>query len=78
MTVAPFEETRAYEVLARSEPGAELTHVGVVFASNDALAANYARWLYDEEAWSEMRIVRRDRLITVESRRARTSKGRSR
>lgn len=72
------EDATAYEVLARSAPGADLTHIGVVFASNTALASTYARWLYDEESWSEMYIVPRDELIAVESRRSQSAgRGRS-
>lgn len=77
MSAGRMEDAEAYEVLARSTPGAALAHIGVVFAANTALATTYARWLYDEEAWTEMCVVRRRDLIPVDSRRSKRTVRRS-
>lgn len=53
-----------YEVFARhgSEP---LHHVGSVRAGSSQEAGVFAYTLYDERGWSEMFVVRRDRLVRV-------------
>jgi 1,2-phenylacetyl-CoA epoxidase PaaB subunit len=55
-----------YEVFARSRRGEPLRHVGCVQAPSDALARLYARWVYDEERWNELAVVRREHLLRVE------------
>jgi 1,2-phenylacetyl-CoA epoxidase PaaB subunit len=56
-----------YEVLARSRRGEPLRHVGALRAPSDALARAYARWLYDEERWVDLAVVRRDHLLGVDA-----------
>jgi 1,2-phenylacetyl-CoA epoxidase PaaB subunit len=58
-------QAHPYEVFARSRRGDPLRHIGVVQAPSDALARLYARWVYDEESWSDVAIVRRDHLLPV-------------
>jgi hypothetical protein len=55
----------AYEVLARSRRGDPLRHIGTLDAPSDDLARAYARWLYDEETWAEVAVVRREYLLAV-------------
>lgn len=57
--------TRPYEVFARSRRGDALRHIGCVHAPSDALARLYARWVYDEETWVDLAVVRREHLLTV-------------
>ena len=52
-----------YEVFARQQRQDPLKNVGNVTAPNEDLAAMYARSIYDEEAWIEMRIVQRENLV---------------
>jgi len=52
-----------YEVFARIRRYEPLKHIGNVTAPNTDLAATYARSIYDEEAWIEMRVVRREDLV---------------
>lgn len=54
-----------YEVLARSRRGEPLRHVGTLRAPSDALARAYARWLYDEERWVDLAVVRREHVLGV-------------
>lgn len=51
-----------YEVFARQRRKDPLMHVGNVVAPNEDLAAVYARSIYNEEPWIEMRIVARQQL----------------
>lgn len=55
----------AYEVLARSRRGDPLRHIGTLAAPSDDLARAYARWLYDEESWVEVAVVRREYVLAV-------------
>jgi 1,2-phenylacetyl-CoA epoxidase PaaB subunit len=56
-----------YEVIARSRRGEPLRHVGTLRAPSDALARAYARWLYDEERWVDLAVVRREHLLVVDA-----------
>jgi 1,2-phenylacetyl-CoA epoxidase PaaB subunit len=56
---------RPYEVFARSRRGDALRHIGGVHAPSDALARLYARWVYDEETWLDLAVVRREHLLPV-------------
>jgi hypothetical protein len=53
-----------YEVFGnfRSEG---MHHLGSVIAGSDALARMYAAKLYDEWTWTEMHIIRRDKIQTL-------------
>jgi len=55
-----------YEVLGRGRRGEPLRHVGTLRAPSDALARAYARWLYDEERWLDLAVVRRAHLLGVD------------
>jgi 1,2-phenylacetyl-CoA epoxidase PaaB subunit len=55
----------AYEVLARSRRGDPLRHIGTLAAPSDDLARAYARWLYDEESWADVAVVRREHVLAV-------------
>jgi 1,2-phenylacetyl-CoA epoxidase PaaB subunit len=55
----------AYEVLARSRRGDPLRHIGTLDAPSDDLARAYARWLYDEESWADVAVVRREYVLAV-------------
>jgi 1,2-phenylacetyl-CoA epoxidase PaaB subunit len=59
-----------YEVFARSRRGDPLRHIGVVHAPSDELARLYARWVYDEESWADVAVVRRDHLLPVTALRS--------
>ena len=54
---------QTYEVFARQRRKDSLKHIGNVTAPNPDLAAAYARSIYNEEPWIEMRVVVRDALI---------------
>jgi 1,2-phenylacetyl-CoA epoxidase PaaB subunit len=54
---------KTYEVFARQRRIDPLRHVGNVTAPNTDLAATYARSIYNEEPWIEMRVVTRENLI---------------
>lgn len=54
---------RVFEVFARQQRKDPLRHVGSVVAPNADLAATYARSIYNEEPWVEMRVAARDDLI---------------
>jgi hypothetical protein len=56
---------RVWLVLARRAYDEPLRQVGTVTADDAALAAVYARTIYDEFAWVEMAVVPRDALVTV-------------
>lgn len=60
-------DNRQYEVLARSRRGEPLRQVGTLRAPSDGLARAYARWLYDEERWIDLAVVRRDHLLGVDA-----------
>lgn len=61
-------QAAVYEVFARhgTEP---LRHVGSVRAQSPEEAGVFAYTLYDERGWSEMFVVRRDRIVRVVSPR---------
>ncbi|MGW6382088.1 hypothetical protein [Peribacillus butanolivorans] len=54
-----------YNVLSRINRGDDLMHIGTVEASSDELARVYARYIYDEEKWVEMYIVKRENIICI-------------
>lgn len=54
-----------YDVFSRINRGDDLMHIGTVEADNDELARVYARYVYDEEKWVEMFIVKRENLICI-------------
>ncbi|ARK28905.1 hypothetical protein [Halalkalibacter krulwichiae] len=54
-----------YLLFTRIKRGDDLTHVGSLKAVNDDLAKIYAEHIYDEEDWVEMKVVRKDAIITV-------------
>lgn len=54
-----------YEVFARINRGDDLVHVGTIEAQNDELAIAYAAFVYNEEDWTDMVVVRREHLLTV-------------
>jgi 1,2-phenylacetyl-CoA epoxidase PaaB subunit len=53
----------AYEVFARLRRKEPLHHVGTVVAPNGDLAMTYARSIYNEEAWVEMRVAARKHML---------------
>ena len=63
----------AYEVLARSRRGDPLRYIGSLTAPSDELACAYARWLYDEESWADVAVVRREHVLSVRSAPARAA-----
>lgn len=58
-------ELKIYDVFARQRRREPLAHVGTVTAPNADLAAAYARSIYNEEPWIEMRVVAQQDEITV-------------
>lgn len=60
-------DSAQYEVLARGRRGEPLRHIGTLRAPSDALARAYARWLYDEERWLDLAVVRREHLLGVDA-----------
>ena len=64
-TAQTSRDDRRYEVFARRSASDGLMHVGTVRAPNEELAVVRARVTYDEHAWSEMRVVAQDAVITV-------------
>ncbi len=57
-------QAAVYEVFARHGPE-PLRHVGSVRAQSPEEAGVFAYTLYDERGWSEMFVVRRDRMVRV-------------
>ncbi|MFM1654535.1 hypothetical protein ACI7RC_20915 [Brevibacillus sp. B_LB10_24] len=51
-----------YDVFTRIKRGDNLVHIGTVEAQTDDLAKVYATYIYDEEDWVEMCVVRRDHI----------------
>lgn len=51
-----------YEVFTRINRGDDLMHVGTVEAQTDEMAQVYATFIYNEEDWAEMCLVRRDNI----------------
>ncbi|WP_336864552.1 hypothetical protein [Peribacillus frigoritolerans] len=54
-----------YDVFSRINRGDDLMHIGTVEANNDDLARVYASYIYDEEKWLEMFIVKRENMICI-------------
>jgi 1,2-phenylacetyl-CoA epoxidase PaaB subunit len=54
-----------YLLFTRIKRGDDLIQVGSFLAENDELARIYAQYIYDEEDWVEMQVVRKDAFITV-------------
>lgn len=54
-----------YDVFSRINRGDDLKHIGTVEADNDELARVYACYIYDEEKWVEMFIVKRENMICI-------------
>ncbi|MCS6936613.1 MAG: hypothetical protein NZ610_08105 [Candidatus Bipolaricaulota bacterium] len=60
-------DLKIYDVFARQRRKDPLMHVGTVTAPNADLAAAYARSIYNEEPWIEMRVVaRQDEIAAIE------------
>lgn len=49
-----------YDVFTRIKRGDDLIMIGTVSAETEDLAKVYANFIYDEEDWAEMCVVRRD------------------
>jgi 1,2-phenylacetyl-CoA epoxidase PaaB subunit len=64
-----------FEVFARRGPADSLTHVGTVRAPNEELAIVRARVTYDERAWTEMCICRRDTVVRIDGKATRGHMG---
>lgn len=60
-----MKSSEVYEVFARQHRKDPLAHVGTVLAPNEDLAASYARSIYNEEPWVEMRVVARKHFIAA-------------
>ncbi len=61
------KELKIYDVFARQRRRDPLAHVGTVTAPNADLAAAYARSIYNEEPWIEMRVVaQQDEIAAIE------------
>ncbi len=58
-------EKKVYEVFARFKYDEPLHHVGSVTAPDEELAKTYAFNIYNEWAWIEMIVVRRDAIVHV-------------
>lgn len=54
-----------YEVFTRIKRGDNLIHAGTVEAQTDEMARVYATFIYNEEDWAEMCVVRRDNIKWV-------------
>jgi hypothetical protein len=54
-----------YILLTRIKRGDDLIQVGSFKAESDELAKVYAQYIYDEEDWVEMQVVRKADFITV-------------
>lgn len=60
-----FMPDTVWLVLARRAYDQPLQQIGTVEADDRDLAVVYARSIYDEFAWVEMALVRRDDVVTV-------------
>lgn len=54
-----------YEIFARINRGDDLMHIGVVEAETDDLARVYAAFIYNEEDWTDMCVIRKDHFVWV-------------
>ncbi len=59
-------EGDVYEVFAKFNRDEPLHHIGNVIAEDPDLASMYAYTLYDEWGWSEMIIVSRKEIVTLQ------------
>ncbi|NSL50540.1 hypothetical protein [Calidifontibacillus erzurumensis] len=55
-----------YYVFTRIKRGDDLMFIGSVDAETDNLAKIYANFMYDEEDWYEMFVVRKDNFLNVQ------------
>ncbi|HTK11016.1 MAG TPA: hypothetical protein VL485_27835 [Ktedonobacteraceae bacterium] len=60
-----LNETRVWQVYARSQYEEPLHEIGNVMADDEALARVYARSIYDEYSWVEMMMVPREAIVTI-------------
>ncbi|MBI0577521.1 hypothetical protein IEC97_09125 [Neobacillus cucumis] len=54
-----------YLLFTRIKRGDDLNQVGSFQAESDELAKVYAQYIYDEEDWVEMQVVRKEAFIAV-------------
>ncbi|MED1468810.1 hypothetical protein [Bacillus salipaludis] len=54
-----------YLLFTRIKRGDDLIQVGSFQAESDELAKVYAQYIYDEEDWVEMQVVRKEALIAA-------------
>ncbi|MFD0829905.1 hypothetical protein ACT8ZR_30465 [Neobacillus sp. M.A.Huq-85] len=54
-----------YLLFTRIKRGDDLIQVGSFQAESDELAKVYAQYIYDEEDWVEMQVVRKEAFIAV-------------
>lgn len=59
------KQKQEYLLFTRIKRGDDLIQVGSFQAETDELAKVYAQYIYDEEDWVEMQVVRKDALIVV-------------
>ena len=59
------QEEREYILFTRINRGDDLMEVGSLKAESDELASVYAQYIYNEEDWVEMKVVRKDSIITI-------------
>ena len=60
-----LNETRVWQIFARTKYEEPLHEIGNVVADDVELARVYARSIYDEFGWIEMVMVPRDAIVTV-------------
>ncbi|EKN69433.1 hypothetical protein BABA_10246 [Neobacillus bataviensis LMG 21833] len=59
------QQKAEYLLFTRINRGDDLIQVGSFLAESDELAKVYSQYIYDEEDWVEMQIVRKEAFITV-------------
>ena len=59
------QQKTEYLLFTRIKRGDDLIQVGSFQAESDELAKVYSQYIYDEEDWVEMQIVRKEAFITV-------------
>ena len=62
---ARSQGVEVYDVFSRIKRGDELIHIGSVEAETEELARVYAAFIYDEEKWVEMFVVKRAQISWV-------------
>ncbi|WP_426440609.1 hypothetical protein [Bradyrhizobium genosp. P] len=62
------DELSFYEVFTRRTSKEPLTHIGSIEAPNEELAEARAWFVYDQEPWLEMCIVRTSAIIPITER----------